>query len=157
SRRSEDPPWKGSLMALMASMAYPPLRNPLRPSPPGGRLPMVERLDSRLVLESVDLTAVATRLWGPPPGRRGERSSRRLWWRCPFHDDRNPSLMVDTDRQRWRCWPCGIGGDAAELVKRVHGVNFPESLRLLASSAPLAPKRSPSHVTRGTPSSKHLP
>ena len=72
------------------------------------------------------------------PGRRGyrvlgtpaKREGRRLLWLCPFHEDHHPSFQVDPDRREWRCWPCGIRGDAAELVKRKNGVTFPEAARI---------------------------
>ncbi len=34
----------------------------------------------------------------------------------------------------WKCWPCSLGGDAAELVKRKNGVTFPEAVRLVAET-----------------------
>jgi hypothetical protein len=36
---------------------------------------------------------VISRVYAKPTSRQGERSGR-LWWVCPFHDDRNPSLCV---------------------------------------------------------------
>ena len=51
------------------------------------------RIDWNEIRDRIDLAAVATALMGPAPGRRGERG-RRLWWRCPFHEDRNPSFCV---------------------------------------------------------------
>ena len=31
--------------------------------------------------------------------------------RCPFHDDRTPSLIVSTTKNLWRCHgACGVGG-----------------------------------------------
>jgi hypothetical protein len=53
-----------------------------------------ERIDWRAVRDTINLAEVATRLLGPAPGRLGERSGRRLWWPCPFHEDRNPSFCV---------------------------------------------------------------
>ena len=46
-----------------------------------------DRIDWSSVRDRIDLVAVATALLGPAPGRRGERSTRRLWWPCPFHED----------------------------------------------------------------------
>ena len=68
------------------------------------------------IKDRVDLAAVATNLLGPAPKRQGPR----LLWPCPFHDDHDPSFQVDWNRKTWRCWVCAIGGDAAELVKKVN-------------------------------------
>ena len=29
---------------------------------------------------------------------------------CPFHDDHNPSLELNPERQSFKCWSCGAGG-----------------------------------------------
>jgi DNA primase len=54
---------------------------------------------------------------------------------CPWHGDSSPSLTVTPVRQTWRCWVCGIGGDAFSFVQRVEGVEFPEAVRMLADRA----------------------
>src|SRR5271157_3796602 len=79
-------------------------------------------------LRNGHLAAVATALLGPPARREG----RRLLWLCPFHDDHHPSFQVDPDRREWRCWVCGIRGDAAELEMKLRGVAFPEAARIAA-------------------------
>ncbi len=80
-------------------------------------------------------STVATALLGPAPGRRGERSTHRLWWRCPFHEDTNPSFCLTPGNPWWKCWGCGEHGDAAALVMRMRGVTFPEAVRWLAEQA----------------------
>ena len=36
---------------------------------------------------------------------------------CPFHEDVNPSMMVDLKEGRWFCFGCNLSGDAIEFVK----------------------------------------
>src|SRR5215204_4159016 len=47
--------------------------------------------------------------------RYGRHQLRRVgteWLtRCPFHNDRRPSLRVQPNKGLWYCDPCGIGGD----------------------------------------------
>src|SRR5271157_3402937 len=86
------------------------------------------RIDWKQNKSRVDLAAVATNLLGPPL----KRSGCRLLWRCPFHDDHDPSFQVDPNRGTWKCWPCGIGGDAAELVMKIRGVVFSEAIKVVA-------------------------
>jgi DNA primase len=57
---------------------------------------------------------------------------------CPFHDDKNPSLEVNPDRQSFKCWSCGAGGDVFDFVKDYERVDFPEALRMLADRAGVA-------------------
>src|SRR5205823_5675782 len=92
------------------------------------------RIDWRTVRDTIDVAAVATRLLGPAPGRRGERG-RRLWWPCPFHEDRNPSLCVDPGKPWWRCYGCDVKGDAVDLVRRLNtGMTEAEALVLVAGA-----------------------
>src|SRR4028119_2388261 len=89
------------------------------------------RVDWKAERDRIDLAAVVTRLLGPAPGRRGERG-RKLWWACPFHEDRNPSLVVEPGKHWWRCYGCDARGDAVELVRRLNpGWSFPETVAFL--------------------------
>src|SRR5438477_3116400 len=92
-----------------------------------------DRIDWYTIRDRMDLAKVASALFGPAPGRRGERG-RRLWWRCPLgtHEDGNPSFAVDSGRPWWRCYGCCEHGDAAALVMKVRGLTFPEAVRWLA-------------------------
>lgn len=67
---------------------------------------------------------------------------------CPFHDDHNPSLCVNPDKQRWYCHPCGAGGDVFKFVMRHDNVPFPVAVRKLAmatGSEPLQQARATRH------------
>src|SRR3954452_17446777 len=88
------------------------------------------RIDWKTERERIDLAAVATRLLGPAPGRRGE-GGRRLWWCCPFHEDPNPSFCIEPGKEWWKCHGCGASGDAANLVMRRESMTFPEAVNFL--------------------------
>src|SRR3954447_10783237 len=100
------------------------------------------RPDWKTERERIDLAAVATSFLGPAPGRRGG-CGRRLWWPCPFHDDRNPSFCVEPAKPTWKCFGCGGGGDAAALVMKRQRVDFPEAVRLLADRSGVMPAAAP--------------
>lgn len=71
---------------------------------------------------------------------------------CPFHDDHHPSLELNQDRQSFRCWSCGAGGDIFDFVMDIEKVEFPEALRMLADRAGIALEdmsSEPSSVSRG--------
>ena len=55
--------------------------------------------------------------------------------RCPWHNDRRPSMTINQERQTWKCWPCDIGGDVFSFVMRRDGVDFPTAIRTLAEVA----------------------
>ncbi len=54
---------------------------------------------------------------------------------CPFHKEKTPSLTVNTERQRFKCFGCGAGGDVFEFVQRIEGVGFQRAKEALASRA----------------------
>ncbi len=55
--------------------------------------------------------------------------------RCPWHNDKRPSLQVNQQRQTWKCWVCNIGGDIFSYVMQRDGVDFGEALKSLAEKA----------------------
>ncbi len=97
------------------------------------------RVEWGRVRDSIDLSEIINRQLGPPPGRNGNRSDR-MWWRCPFHDDRNPSLCVRQGERRWRCFGCGAKGDAVDFARRLHpAMSFPDILAFLAGTSSSCP------------------
>jgi len=56
--------------------------------------------------------AIARAALGPP----GKKAGAELLWRCPQHDDHNPSLSVNLSKDVWLCGPCGKDGNAWELA-----------------------------------------
>ncbi|QVL33064.1 DNA primase [Telmatocola sphagniphila] len=54
---------------------------------------------------------------------------------CPFHSDTRPSLDVDSNRQRYKCWACGAFGDVFKFVMLQEKVDFKEARALLARKA----------------------
>ena len=54
---------------------------------------------------------------------------------CPFHADHKPSLSVSPQKQIFKCWSCGAGGDAIRFVQLYDRVDFREALTTLARRA----------------------
>ncbi len=59
--------------------------------------------------------------------------ARRHAWRCPFHDDKNPSMSAKDGGIR--CFACGWAGDIFRFVEDHVTVDRGESLRILADMA----------------------
>jgi DNA primase len=58
--------------------------------------------------------------------------------RCPFHDDREASLVVTPAKNLWHCFGCGIGGGPIDWVIKQRGVGFREAVALLEDDPALA-------------------
>jgi hypothetical protein len=53
---------------------------------------------------------------------------------CLWHKEEKPSLHYHAASNRVKCFSCGKGADAIELVMKRDGLSFPESVRLLCGS-----------------------
>ena len=51
--------------------------------------------------------------------------------RCPFHDDRHPSLRVNIKEGGYWCPVCSAHGDGIRLLMERDGVSFARALRML--------------------------
>lgn len=51
---------------------------------------------------------------------------------CPFHDDKNPSLNISKEKQIYKCFSCGAGGNAISFVANYEHVPFDEAVRKVA-------------------------
>ncbi len=51
---------------------------------------------------------------------------------CPFHDDHTPSMSVSKDRQLFKCFVCGKGGNVFTFVKDYENISFLEAVKKVA-------------------------
>src|SRR5271167_618383 len=52
--------------------------------------------------------------------------------RCPFHDDKTPSLVVTPEKNLWHCLgACQVGGTVIDWVTKAEGVSFRHAVELL--------------------------
>jgi len=52
---------------------------------------------------------------------------------CPFHDDKNPSLMISKEKQIFKCFVCGHGGTAISFVQDYEKIAFGDAIRKVAN------------------------
>ncbi len=66
---------------------------------------------------------------------RLKRSGKNWTGLCPFHDDKRPSFTVSQDKQNYKCWSCGEGGDVFKFIEKKENLEFIEALEFLARRA----------------------
>ncbi len=62
---------------------------------------------------------------------------------CPFHPDKNPSFVVNPERNSFYCFGCGEGGDIYTFFMKFHNLSFPQALEELARRAGVELRRGP--------------
>lgn len=74
-----------------------------------------------------------------------KKHGKDLMGLCPFHDDKNPSLVITPDKNLWHCLgACNAGGSVIDWVQKMHGVSFTQAFHMLKEQSPaLAAKRPP--------------
>ncbi len=77
----------------------------------------------RQAADIVDVTSLYTSL---------KRRGRKHVGLCPFHSEKDPSFTVDSEKQLFHCFGCGVGGDVFTLVMEKENLTFPEALNYLA-------------------------
>ena len=61
-----------------------------------------------------------------------KRHGADLIGRCPFHDDREPSLVVTPGKNLWHCLgECQTGGSPIDWVMKAEGVSFRHAVEIL--------------------------
>src|SRR5512141_842186 len=82
----------------------------------------IERLKSQISLERL---AVAK-------GIKLRQHGENLLGLCPFHDDREPSLVITPSKNLWHCLgACNAGGSVIDWVMKTEGVSFRHAVEIL--------------------------
>ncbi len=61
-----------------------------------------------------------------------KRTGRNYTGLCPFHPDKNPSMSVSRDKGVFKCFSCGVGGDALTFLMKLENKSYGELIRELA-------------------------
>jgi DNA primase catalytic core len=60
------------------------------------------------------------------------RQGANLLGKCPFHDDKTPSLVITPAKNLWHCMgACSMGGTAIDWVMKAEGISFRHAVELL--------------------------
>ena len=57
------------------------------------------------------------------------KKGRRYAAVCPFHDDHNPSMDINKDKQTYHCYVCHHGGDVFSFVADYEKISFADAVK----------------------------
>ncbi|HBH18175.1 MAG TPA: DNA primase, partial [Cyanobacteria bacterium UBA9579] len=61
-----------------------------------------------------------------------KKSGRNYWGLCPFHKEKTPSFSVNHDKNIFKCFGCGVGGDSISFLMKLNNSTFHETIADLA-------------------------
>ncbi len=61
------------------------------------------------------------------------KKGRNYFAICPFHDDHNPSLSINKEKNIFKCFVCGTSGDVFGFVSKYEHISYEEAIRKVAS------------------------
>lgn len=64
-----------------------------------------------------------------------KKSGKNYWGLCPFHNEKTPSFSVTQEKQLFKCFGCGEGGNVITFIMKTRNLGFNEALRILAERA----------------------
>jgi DNA primase len=60
------------------------------------------------------------------------KQGRNMKGLCPFHSEKSPSFSVNPEKQIFKCFGCGAGGNVITFLRDIEGYSFTEAVRHLA-------------------------
>lgn len=94
------------------------------------RLVNTDKLKAEIA-EALPIDQVATRLCDVELIDSGHQ----LKGLCPIHGEDTPSFYVNPGRGLYHCFGCKAGGDAIDLVQRIHSLGYRDALVMLGEEA----------------------
>lgn len=79
-------------------------------------------VDTKNILEKIDIVDVISRYIN-----LSKKGSNYVGL-CPFHDDHSPSMHVSKDKQIFKCFTCGVGGNAINFIANYEHISYKEAI-----------------------------
>jgi len=72
---------------------------------------------------------------------------------CPFHGENTPSFVVSPDKGIYKCFGCGMGGNAISFISQLEAISFPQAVARLAKRAGMEVGNAPDEESAGAAAS----
>lgn len=64
-----------------------------------------------------------------------KKTGKNVTGLCPFHQEKTPSFVVNPEKQFYKCYGCGRGGNLYNFIMEYEKLTFPEALKKAADFA----------------------
>ena len=61
------------------------------------------------------------------------QKGKNYWAICPFHSDTTPSMSISEEKQIYKCFACGVGGNSIKFIKDIDSISNIEALKKVAA------------------------
>ena len=58
-----------------------------------------------------------------------KKTGNNYWGLCPFHNEKTPSFSVNAQKQIYKCFGCGEGGDVLSFLMKINNQSFNEVVK----------------------------
>lgn len=76
------------------------------------------------------------KIYAPVLTGRENLNSREIQVLCPFHDDKNASMSINTESGLYHCFGCNASGSAIGFYMKYNNLSYPEALKELDMDKP---------------------
>jgi len=90
---------------------------------------MIKQKYIDMVKTRVSIVTLASDLYPNLTLQRGGLNRKKCC--CPFHEEKTPSMFLDSNLERYRCFGCNKGGDVISFVEEAEKLDFNEAVKYL--------------------------
>jgi DNA primase len=83
-----------------------------------------------------------------------KRAGRNWKACCPFHNEKNPSFIVSSEKGIFRCFGCNVAGDVFKFIMLADNISWIEAVKKLAEKANIAIQETKQDITRASEKTK---
>jgi hypothetical protein len=60
------------------------------------------------------------------------QKGKRIFYKCPLHNEKTPSFVWYTESNRYKCFGCGGAGDVIDLYMKLYNCDFKSAVKALS-------------------------
>ena len=85
-----------------------------------------------------------------------KRAGRNWKACCPFHNEKTPSFMVNSEKGIYKCFGCNAAGDVFKFVREMDNISWIEAVKKLAQKANIEIKETDEDIVKRSEKTKLL-